>query len=158
MKKPAALVAVIATILLMADKVSAAPPTTAATSTYCSAAGSFSRTLPPYATFWFIGQASGVRYWHITDRNDSLQAIAVVGCDGANLLWSGTLWVTSTSGDRCDSATSSTAHEYVGEHSQWLDRNGYLYRVTYRYWHMRRLDISTGIARWVYDHSELARC
>ena len=145
------LAAAAATVLVAPTPALAAPDSLA-----CSAAGSYSRVVFGTATtYWLVGSVGNYRYWHAVRPTvpETYLRSYVVLCSGSTISSSTDLFVTSSSGARCGTASSVDA-QYVGSH------NNVVGGVTYafRYWHMKRFVSSGTFGFWVYDHSELARC
>lgn len=148
-----AAIAALATVLVAPSPALAAPDGLA-----CSAAGSYSKIIGGTpTTFWLIGTHSGYRYWHVvlptSGGGETYSRSYVVRCSGTSIAWSADLVVTSTSGDRCGT-TSTTQYQYVGSRTHTSGSGPIFFYRTYRYWHVRKYIAPF----WVYDHSELARC
>lgn len=139
----------------------AAAPATAAPATIQTQCpvGSYSQALPPYNTYWHIGMLNGVRYWHTVNQSGNYVGSSVTGCGSSGeQQWAQSLFVSATSGPRCDPATSGIQYEYVGQYRHARVVGSFIIFEYYRYWHVRRLYVGSNFLVWLYDHSELARC
>ena len=151
----AAVLAALASVLVAPAAAHAAPDPLA-----CSAIGSYSRS-GSSDTFWLIGTADGYRYWQVADAfNNNYRRSYVVKCDGATIVSSADLAVTSTSGARCGTA-SAGAYQYAGTRMALAPLEswpGWVIETDYRYWRVNRWVTIGFYGFWMYDHSELAAC
>lgn len=128
----------------------------------CSAAGSYSKIIAGTpTTFWLVGSVGNYRYWHVVlpdgSGGETYSRSYVVLCSGDTISTSTDLAVTSTSGDRCGT-TSTSEFQYVGVHTHVIHVGQFVLLYNFRYWHVKHFVWLGNFGFWVYDHSELARC
>ncbi len=162
MRLKLALVAALATVATVF--VAPTPALAAPDGLACSAAGSYSRIIGfpgTPTTFWLVGTVGTYRYWHVvlptSGGGETYSRSYVVRCNGSSIAWSADLTPFSASGARCGT-TSTLLETYVGVHSHTVPVGDFFLFQSYRYWHIRRWQLSGDLITLVYDHSEVARC
>lgn len=126
----------------------------------CSAIGSYGRP-GSSDVYWLIGSDGAYRYWQVAGGSDNdYRRSYVVKCSGDTIVSAVDLTATSTSGDRCGTA-SGGAYQFVGTRMALAPLEsfpGFVIETDYRYWRVNRWVSIGWYGFWMYDHSELAAC